>query len=270
MCIFVHIFFCIMDNSEKLKSVDALIEVLNRVREGCPWDREQTIESLKMLTVEECYELVDAVTNGDWENIKEELGDLLMHIIFYSRLAEEQGKFNLGDVAKGEADKLIYRHPHVFGNLEVNSTDEVLTNWEKLKKKKKKEGGVLSGVPVALPALIKAYRMQHKASGIGFDWKCKDEIWAKVSEEIGEVKEAIEEGNTAHIEEEFGDLLFSVINAARIYGIDAENALEKTNRKFKTRFEFVEKCCEESNVEICDAGIEKLEEFWQKAKHKEE
>lgn len=266
MCIFVHIFFCRMDNREKLESIDALIEVLNRVREGCPWDREQTVESLKMLTVEECYELVDAVTNGDWDNIKEELGDILMHIIFYSKIAEEQGRFNLGDVAKCVSDKLIYRHPHVFGDMEVSSTDEVLTNWEKLKKKKKREGGVLSGVPVALPALIKAYRMQHKASGIGFDWKNRAEIWDKVSEELAEVKEAIEEGDKAHIEEEFGDLLFSVINAARVYGVDAENALEKTNRKFKSRFEFIEKRCCENDIEISDAGIEKLEEFWQESK----
>lgn len=255
-----------MDNKEKLESLDTLIEVLNKVREGCPWDREQTVESLKMLTVEECYELVDAVTNGDWDNIKEELGDILMHIIFYSKIAQEQGRFDLGDVAKCVADKLVYRHPHVFGNLKVDSTSEVLTNWEKLKKKKKREGGVLSGVPVALPALIKAYRMQHKAAGIGFDWKNRAEIWAKVSEELAEVKEAIEEDDKAHIEEEFGDLLFSVINAARVYGVDAENALEKTNRKFKSRFEFIEKCCRENDIEISEAGIEKLEEFWQESK----
>lgn len=257
-----------MDNREKLKAIDNLIEVFNQVRVGCPWDREQTVESLKMLTVEECYELVDAVTCGDWDNIKEELGDILMHILFYARIAEEQGKFTLGDVADTVADKLVYRHPHVFADVKVDSTDEVLTNWEKLKKKKKRDGGVLSGVPTALPALIKAYRMQHKASGIGFDWKQKESIWMKVDEEMAEVKEAILEGDKDHIEEEFGDLLFSIINAARIYGVDAENALERCNRKFKYRFEHIEARCRETNVEISDAGIEKLEEYWLEAKIK--
>ena len=255
-----------MDNSKKLNHINELIEVLNKVREGCPWDKEQTIDSLKMLTVEECYELVDAVTNGDYENIKEELGDILMHIIFYARIAEEKGLFDIGDVAKGISEKLIYRHPHVFSDLKVNDTQEVLTNWEKLKKKKKKDGGVLSGVPVALPALIKSYRMQHKASGIGFDWKNKSDIWAKVDEELLEVKQAIEEDDKNHIEEEFGDLLFSVINAARLHGVDAENALERTNRKFKQRFEFIEESCKNQNIEISDAGIDKLEEFWCQAK----
>lgn len=266
MYICTHIFFMKMENQEKLKAIGNLIDVLNRVKVGCPWDREQTMESLKMLTVEECYELVDAVTNQDSDNIKEELGDLLMHIIFYSALAEEEGKFSIADVAQSEADKLIYRHPHVFGDVTVGSTDEVLTNWEKLKKKKKKEGGVLSGVPTALPALIKAYRMQHKAANIGFDWQDKEEVWLKLDEETQEVKEAIAEGDKQHIEEEFGDLLFTVINAARMYGVDAENALEKCNRKFKSRFEYVEQCCRENDVEISEAGIEQLENFWQKAK----
>lgn len=255
-----------MDNQDKLKAIGNLIDVLTTVKAGCPWDREQTMESLKMLTVEECYELVDAVTNNNSDNIKEELGDLLMHIIFYSAIAEEEGKFSIADVAQVQAEKLIYRHPHVFGDITVNSTDEVLTNWEKLKKKKRKDGGVLSGVPTALPALIKAYRMQHKAANIGFEWPNKDEVWLKVQEETIEVREAIEQGDKAHIEEEFGDLLFTVINAARIYGVDAENALEKCNRKFKSRFEYVEQCCSENNVEISEAGIDKLENYWQKAK----
>lgn len=258
-----------MNNEEKLKAIDELIDVLNKVRVGCPWDREQTVDSLKMLTIEECYELVDAVTNGDYDNIKEELGDILMHIIFYSRIAEEKGIFNLGDVARCVSEKLIYRHPHVFSDLKVDNTQEVLTNWEKLKKKKKKEGGVLSGVPSALPALIKAYRIQHKAAGIGFEWKQKEDIWAKVDEELAEVHQAIELNDKANIEEEFGDLLFAVINAARMHGVDAENALEMTNRKFKKRFEFIEERCNKENIEISDAGLDKLEEFWCLAKKTE-
>ncbi len=254
------------DNIKKLEALDRIIEVLNRVREGCPWDREQTIESLKMLTVEECYELVDAVTDGNWDGIKEELGDILMHIIFYSKLAEEQDKFDLSDVANYVSDKLIYRHPHVFSDTVVSSTDEVLNNWEKLKKKKKREAGVLSGVPSALPALIKAYRMQSKAANIGFDWDKPEDVWDKVSEELAEVKEAIEHNDKQHIEEEFGDLMFAVINAARKYGVDAENALEKCNRKFKSRFECVEKQCKEDGIEIEDAGLERLEGYWQNAK----
>ncbi len=257
-----------MNNKEKLESIDRLIDILNRVREGCPWDREQTIESLKMLTVEECYELVDSVTDGNWQGIKEELGDILMHIIFYARIAEEQGQFTLGDVADTVSDKLIYRHPHVFSDTVVNSTNEVLTNWELLKKQKRKSEGVLSGVPSALPALIKAYRMQSKAANVGFDWVRPEDVWDKVTEELAEVNEAIEQGSKEHLEEEFGDLLFSVINAARKYGIDAENALERCNRKFKQRFESVESECKNAGIEIEDAGLERLEEFWQKSKNK--
>lgn len=253
-------------NEVKLKGLNTLIDVLNKVREGCPWDKEQTEETLKMLTVEECYELVDAVTVGDWENIKEELGDILMHIFFYSRIAEEKGLFTIGDVAQAVSDKLVYRHPHVFGTIEVNSTSEVLTNWEKLKKKKRKEGGVLSGVPDAMPALIKAYRMQQKAASVGFEWKEKQDVWLKVTEEIEEVNEALSEGSCEHIEEEFGDLLFAVINAARIYGVDAENALEKTNRKFKKRFEYIEHCCKRDERELDETDLDTLESYWCEAK----
>ncbi len=256
----------IEENRDKLEAIDRLIEVLNSVREGCPWDREQTVESLKMLTVEECYELVDVVTSGNWDGICEELGDILMHIIFYSKIAEEQGRFTLADVANYVSDKLVYRHPHVFSDTVVNSTDDVLTNWEKLKKRKKREGGVLSGVPSALPALIKAYRMQSKAANIGFDWEHKEDVWDKVTEEIAEVHEAAANGDKEHLEEEFGDLLFAVINAARKYGVDAECALERCNRKFKSRFESVEGACRDAGIEIEDTPLEKLEEFWQKAK----
>ncbi len=254
------------ENKNKLEAFERLLEILNRLREGCPWDREQSVESLKMLTVEECYELVDAISEGNWDGIKEELGDIFMHVIFYSRIAEEQERFDIADVANFVSDKLIYRHPHVFSDTVVNSTDDVMVNWERLKKKKKREGGVLSGVPSALPALIKAYRMQSKAANIGFDWEHAEDVWDKVNEEIDEVKDAAASGDKAHLEEEFGDLLFAVINAARKYGVDAENALEKCNRKFKSRFEGVEGMCKEHGIEIEDAGLERLESFWQKVK----
>lgn len=254
------------ENKEKLEAFGKLIDVLNRVRVGCPWDREQTMESLRSLTVEECYELVDAITVGDWENVKEELGDVLMHIVMYSRIAEEQNLFDLADVSNFVAEKLVYRHPHVFGEVNVSSSDEVSTNWEKLKKKKKKEGGVLSGVPNSLPAVIKAYRMQQKAANNGFEWENKEDVWDKVTEELSEVREAISEGEQNHIEEEFGDLMFAVINAARMYGVDPENALSACNLKFKTRFEYIEKCCKEDGIELEEAGLERLDGYWNDAK----
>lgn len=258
-----------MDNNNKLEAINELINLFNRIREGCPWDREQTLETLKTLTIEECYELSEAVTSGDFNNIKEELGDVLMHIIFYSRIAEEKGEFDLADVAKCISDKLVYRHPHVFSDVKIENSEQVLTSWEKLKKKKKINEGVLSGVPTTLPALIKAYRMQQKASGIGFDWKNRDEIWTKVNEEIEEVHQAVKDNNVSNIEEEFGDLLFSVINAARLHGVDAENALDIANRKFKKRFEFLENCCNKERIEISDATTDKLENFWLQAKKAE-
>lgn len=257
--------------NSKLEKIEVLLEVLQKVRGGCPWDIKQTMDSLKPLTIEECYELVDAVTDNDTDHIKEELGDLLMHIFFYAQIASEQNKFDIGDVAQAISEKLIRRHPHIFGDVSVNDEHDVARNWEQIKiEEKRKKGakeGVLSGVPSSLPPMIKAQRIQHKAAGVGFDWKNKEDIWAKFDEEISESKEAILSGDQKHIEEEFGDMLFSLINLSRAYGIDPDNALERCNRKFITRFNHIEKGLKERGTAFADATLEEMETLWQEAKN---
>lgn len=256
-------------HSEKEKS-DAFLRFLNvldTLREKCPWDAKQTNESLRANTIEEVYELTDALLDKDTENIKKELGDVLLHIGFYSKIADEKGEFDIADVCNTLADKLIFRHPHIYGNVTADSPEEVSKNWEQIKLKEK--GGnktVLSGVPKSLPSLIKADRIQEKAANVGFDWEEPDQVWDKVKEEISEVEAEIKSGNKEKREEEFGDLLFAVINAARLYGVNPENALEKTNRKFIKRFNYLEAKAKERGKNLKEMSLEEMDEIWDEAK----
>lgn len=252
---------------EKLEAFGRLLDVMDRLRAECPWDREQTNESLRANTLEEVYELSDALLSGQREEIKKELGDVLLHIVFYSKIGSEQGAFDIADVCHALCDKLIFRHPHIYGETKVAGTEEVLSNWEQLKQREK--GGnktVLSGVPASLPSMIKAYRIQDKARGVGFDWEQRDEVWAKVREEERELHEAIQTGNEAEIEAEFGDYFFSLINAARLYKINPDNALEKTNAKFIRRFGYVERRAIESGRSIKELTLQEMDTLWREAK----
>ncbi len=253
---------------ERLAALGKVMDTLDILRVRCPWDAKQTNESLRPNTVEEVYELAQALINDDTADIKKELGDVLLHILFYSKIADEKGQFDIADVANALNDKLIFRHPHVFGEVKVDNSHDVETNWEKIKLKEK--GGnrtVLAGVPEALPALIKSYRIQEKAANVGFDWEKREDVWDKVSEEVGEVSEAITSGRKADVEAEFGDLLFSVVNAARLYGVNPENALERTNRKFISRFNHIERSATESGRKISDLTLDEMEALWCEAKH---
>lgn len=253
---------------EKLKAFERLLEVMDQLRTSCPWDREQTMESLRNLTIEETYELADAIIEEDLENVKKELGDLMLHIVFYSKIGSEKGAFDVADVLQGICDKLIFRHPHVFGEREVKDSGEVIENWEELKMK---EGhrSVLAGVPLSLPAMIKAHRIQDKVRAVGFDWEKRDQVWDKVSEEIREVKHELNNGQEYDkMEDEIGDLLFSVINAARLYNVEPETALERTNRKFIQRFTYLETKAREMKRSLKEMSLEEMEEIWQEAKSK--
>ncbi len=253
--------------NEKLEAFERLLTIMDELREKCPWDRVQTIESLKTLTIEEVYELADAIDKKDFEEIKKELGDVVLHIVFYSKIAEEKQNFNISDVLNSVCDKLIYRHPHIYGEVEVNGKDEVMKNWEELKIKEK--GGnktVLGGIPTALPALVKANRLQQKARGVGFDWENKEQVWDKVNEELSELKEEIKAENMDKIEAEFGDFMFSIINAARLYGINPENALERTNRKFINRFNYLEEQTIKKGRSLKNMSLDEMEEIWQESK----
>ena len=247
----------------KLNATARLLEVMDTLREKCPWDREQTIHSLRNNTIEETFELADAITDNDMEGIKEELGDLFLHIVFYSKIAEEQGAFNLADVANGVCDKLIYRHPHVYGDVLAESPEEVKQNWEALKlRKKARKSGVLGGVPRSLPA----FRISEKAAAVGFDWESADDVWKKVYEELNEVEAEFKSGDKDRLEAEFGDLFFALINACRKSGIDPENALERTNKKFIQRFNHLEKRVAEQGKMVSEASLDELEGYWQEAK----
>lgn len=259
---------------KKGEAFEELLSIMDRLRAECPWDKAQTFETLRKLTIEETYELADAILKNDAHEIKNELGDLLLHIVFYSKIGSEKGDFNILEVIETIKEKLIYRHPHIFGNVEVSNADEVKQNWEELKLR---EGNrtVLGGVPKSLPALVKANRIQEKVRGVGFDWEVKEEIWNKLDEEIEELKEEIshlkritEEGNgkVQKIEEEFGDLFFTLINAARLYGIDPENALEKTNIKFINRFNYLERKVMEGGKTLKEFTLEEMDELWEEAK----
>lgn len=252
---------------EKIEALGRVIDTLDILRVKCPWDAKQTNESLRPNTIEEVYELCDALINSDDLNIRKELGDVLLHVLFYAKIGEEKGAFDIADVCDSLNDKLIFRHPHVFGNTSVNSTDEVLQNWEELKLKEK--GGnktVLSGVPSALPAMIKADRIQEKAANVGFDWERPEQVWDKVREEMAEFEETVAEKSPERMEEEMGDLLFSVINAARLYKINPENALEKTNKKFISRFNYLEKRAHEMGRELRDMTLAEMDAIWEEAK----
>lgn len=251
---------------EKLKAFEQLLEIMDELREKCPWDRVQTFDSLRNLTIEETYELADAIMDQQMEDIKRELGDLILHIVFYAKIGSETGDFDIADVISSINQKLVFRHPHVFGDRKVRNAGEVIENWEEIKMKEGNRS-VLSGVPVSLPALIKSHRIQDKVRAVGFDWEKKEEVWDKVIEEISEVKaEMSNGGNRERLEEEVGDLLFSIVNAARLYDIEPETALEKTNKKFIQRFRYLEKKANESGKSLKEMSLEEMESLWQEAK----
>ncbi len=255
---------------KRLEATARLLEVMNRLRRECPWDREQTFDSLRSNTIEETFELADAISDHNMEEIKEELGDLLLHVVFYSKLGEEQGAFDFADVANALCDKLIYRHPHVYGEIHADTPDEVKANWEALKlRKKHRKSGTLGGVPRSLPAMVKAYRMGEKAAGAGFDWQKKEEVWDKVKEEIGEVETEMKAGRKEELESEFGDLFFALVNASRLYGVDPEAALDRTNKKFIRRFNYMEQRAETEGYALHDLSLDRMEELWQQAKAEE-
>jgi XTP/dITP diphosphohydrolase len=255
---------------EKMKAFGRLLDIMDELRVKCPWDREQTNESLRANTIEETYELAEAIIADDNQEIKKELGDLLLHVVFYSKIGEEKEAFDIGEVCHAICDKLIFRHPHVFGDHQADSAGMVEKNWEQIKLKEK--GGnktVLEGVPSALPALVKAYRIQDKARNAGFDWNERQDVWAKVKEELGELEVEIEQMDADRIEAEFGDLLFSIINAARLYKVNPDNALERTNRKFIYRFNYMEQRLREQGRPLKEVTLEEMEAFWQEAKKTE-
>lgn len=252
---------------EKLQALSEFLDVLDTLREQCPWDAKQTNESLRPNTVEEVFELCDALIADDTPNIRKELGDVLLHVAFYSRIGEEQGKFDIADVCNSLVEKLKFRHPHIYGNIVADTAEEVAQNWEQIKLKERKGNKtVLGGVPNALPALIKANRIQEKARNVGFDWEEPAQVWDKVKEEIAEVETEINAGSASSLESEFGDLLFSVVNAARLYGVDPENALEKTNKKFIKRFNHIEQQAILMGKSIKDLTLAEMEVLWQEAK----
>ncbi|MBQ1987429.1 MAG: nucleoside triphosphate pyrophosphohydrolase [Muribaculaceae bacterium] len=255
---------------EKLRAFSEILDVLDTLRVKCPWDAKQTNESLRPNSVEEMLELADALIRDDVQDIKKELGDVLLHVLFYSRIADEQQRFDIADVCDALTKKLIFRHPHVYGTAAVEGTDDVLKNWEELKLKEK-DGNktVLSGVPSALPALIKAFRVQEKTANVGFDWDSPEEVWNKVKEEIAEVETEIKNGNAVDVEKEFGDLLFSVVNVARKYGVNPENALEKTNQKFISRFNYVEAKSKEQGKRLKEMTLDEMDVLWDEAKRNE-
>ena len=259
-----------MNKIEAEKATSRLLEVMDTLRRECPWDREQTFDSLRNNTIEETYELVDAITDKNMEGIKEELGDLLLHITFYSKLAEEQGAFDYTDVANGVCDKLIYRHPHVYGDIHADTPEVVKQNWEALKlRKKNRKGGTLGGVPVSLPAMVKAFRIGEKAAASGFDWNKREDVWDKVREELMEVDVELRADDHERLTNEMGDLFFALINACRLYGIDPEGALERTNKKFIRRFNYMEQRAVESGRSLHDMTLDQMEGYWQEAKNQE-
>jgi XTP/dITP diphosphohydrolase len=261
--------------NQKLAAFERLLGIMDELREQCPWDKKQTIASLSYLTIEETYELVDAIAAQDMAEIKKELGDLMLHIVFYARIASETNSFDIADVLHAICDKLIVRHPHIYGDVKAETEEEVKRNWEQIKLKEGNRS-VLSGVPKSLPALIKAQRIQEKARGVGFDWEAPHQVWDKVQEELQELKAAIEEGGEkpqetqqAHIEAEFGDLLFALINYGRFIGVDPESALTRTNQKFIRRFQYLEQKAEANGQSLSDMTLAQMDVFWEEAKKME-
>ena len=242
-----------------------LVKIMDELREQCPWDKKQTIHTLRHLTIEETYELADAITDEDWKGIQEELGDMMLHILFYAKIGSEQKKFTLEEVINGICEKLIVRHPHIYGNVKVMDEEDVKKNWEKIKVREGKKS-VLGGVPPSLPAVVKATRIQEKAKQVGFEWENKEDVWKKVEEEMNELQEAIQEKDQIHIEEEFGDVLFSLINYARFLQVDAEGVLEKTNKKFIKRFLQMESIAKVSGKSLTEMNLEEMDAIWNKVK----
>jgi XTP/dITP diphosphohydrolase len=249
----------------KLKAFERLLNIMDDLREKCPWDKKQTLESLRHLTIEETYELADAITDGNMDELKGEIGDLMLHMVFYSKIASETGDFDISDVLNAICDKLVYRHPHIYGDVEVQDEEEVKANWEKLKLKEGKKS-VLEGVPASLPAMVKATRIQDKVKGIGFEWENETQVWNKVEEEIGELQIEIKAGNKEKMEEEFGDVLFSMINYARWIGVNPEDALAKTNKKFINRFQWMEAETKKDGKEIGEMNLTEMDLYWEKSK----
>ncbi len=259
-----------MEQDKRAAATLRLLKIMDELREKCPWDRKQTFETLRENTIEETYELADAILGGNMDGIREELGDLMLHIVFYSKLGEEAGAFDYTNVVNDLCDKLIYRHPHVYGEIHADTSDEVKRNWETLKlRKKNRRSGTLGGVPVSLPAMVKALRIGEKAAGAGFDWEKREDVWAKVREELGEVETEMRRGDHEGMEGEFGDLFFALINACRLYDVDPEAALERTNRKFIRRFTSMEEQAAHQGHMLSDLTLDEQEALWQKAKKEE-
>jgi XTP/dITP diphosphohydrolase len=252
---------------ENEKAFTRLVQIMDELREKCPWDKKQTIESLRHLTIEETYELADAISASDWKGIREELGDLLLHIVFYAKIASEKNAFTLDEVINGVCEKLISRHPHIYGDVQVNNEEDVKQNWEKLKLKEGKKS-VLGGVPASLPSMVKAMRLQDKSKQVGFEWENTGQVWDKVQEELNELQVAVASGNKEDMEDELGDVFFSLVNFARFLQLDAENALERTNKKFISRFTRMEEEAALENRFLHDMSLEEMDALWNKIKKK--
>ena len=250
---------------QQLAAFNRLLDIMDDLREKCPWDKKQTLESLRHLTIEETYELADAILENDLNEIKNELGDVLLHLVFYAKIGSEKNAFDIGDVANAISKKLISRHPHIYGDIVVKDESEVKENWEKLKLKEGKKS-VLEGVPKSLPAMVKANRIQDKVSGVGFDWEEPYQVWNKVQEELSELNEEIKKGSDNSIESEFGDVLFSLINFARFIGVNPENALEKTNKKFINRFQYLEKAIKKEGKKLSEMTLSEMDVYWEQSK----
>lgn len=250
---------------ESLIAFDRLLKIMDELREQCPWDKKQTIESLRHLTIEEVYELSDAIIKNDKNELKKELGDVLLHIVFYAKIASETNDFNVSDVINTLCDKLIFRHPHIYGDTKVENEEQVKKNWEKLKQKEGHKGA-LSGVPQSMPSLVKAYRIQEKAQAVGFDWEKPEQVWEKVQEELNEFQTEVKLQQQEKLEQEFGDVLFSLINYARFLNVNPEDALEKTNQKFIKRFNYMEQKIKEQHKQLADCSLEEMDKYWNEAK----
>lgn len=252
----------------RLKAFRKLLDIMDDLREKCPWDREQTMESLRHLTIEETYELGDAILQNDLQEVKKELGDLALHIVFYAKIGKEKGAFDITDVLNGICDKLIVRHPHIYGDVKADTPDQVKQNWEQIKLKEGRKS-VLEGVPKGLPSLVKAQRIQDKAAGVGFDWDQAEQVWEKVQEELSELRAEVQNGNAAKIQEEMGDVFFALVNYARFLGVNPEDALERTNMKFIRRFSFMENVISAEGKNMKDMSLEELDVYWNRSKNSE-
>lgn len=251
--------------ADQLKAFDRLLTIMDELRAQCPWDKKQTMETLRHLTIEETYELGDAILDNDLEEVKKEIGDLMLHMVFYAKIGSEKNAFDIADVCNSICEKLIHRHPHIYGDVKVENEEDVKRNWENLKLKEGKTS-VLEGVPNSLPALVKASRIQEKVAGVGFDWEKPEQVWEKVEEELNEFKVEVDKGDADAMEDEFGDVLFSMVNYARFLNINPENALERTNKKFKKRFQYLEKKAKGLNKDLKDMTLGEMDVFWEEAK----